>query len=789
MFRSVIDRQDCAKLIIRQHIHITGAVQGVGFRPFVFNLAQQLGLNGWVRNDIRGLDIEIEGTATQLEAFLQRVQLEKPSVSEIKNISVRDIETKNDLGFSIASSDDAPNQQPKPSILPDLATCPECLQEAQDPSDRRYRYPFTSCTQCGPRWSIIESLPYDRPNTTMRHFSLCPDCQDEYNDPTSRRFHHQANTCPRCGPQLYLLNPQNQRLADKENALQETITALKQGKIIALKGIGGFQLLADASNEQAVAELRRRKQRPAKPLAIMCADLNQAQKICTIAATEQSALQSSAAPIVLLKRQQQTTQLAESIAPGNPYLGVMLPYSILHWLVLQDFKQPLVCTSGNVSGEPICRDEEEALKRLRHIADLFLVHDRPIARVLDDSVAQIVFDEIQLLRRARGYTPHTLSVDEMENAEPIIAVGAHIKNTIAFTLHSENKSTEVMLSAHLGDLDESQTREAFNDKIDNLKALYRLQPKLAVHDLHPDYYATQQAEASGISCLPVQHHWAHIAAVIAEHNVKGKVLGIAWDGVGLGDDGGAWGGEFLIADLHEYQRVGHLLPFPLPGGDKAARDCRRSLLGALYTAANENSTELNKLYPPDLLNSGEKILLLSMLQKNLNSIQTSSVGRLFDAAASLLNIGQANRFEGEAAMTLQFAAEQSTNLQAITLPTIDQDNKLLIDWRPLLIHLSEGLRNGQNVNDLARLFHQTLVKALADFSAKFSAYPVVLSGGCFQNRLLLTAAVDALRKKNIKVYWPALVPANDGGVAFGQAAIGLKKIQTTEGTEHTEGDK
>ncbi|MBN1378797.1 MAG: carbamoyltransferase HypF [Gammaproteobacteria bacterium] len=760
--------------ISRFRLHISGAVQGVGFRPFVYKLAQALNLTGWVRNDIRGLYIEIEGSTQDLTVFQQRLQTEAPPIAEIKQIQQFTLTPLGERQFEIVASDTLPDQQPKPSVLPDLASCPECLQEIQDSANRRFRYPFTSCTLCGPRWSIIEALPYDRPNTTMTGFPFCPACEKEYTNPANRRFHHQVNTCPVCGPQLTLWDRSGATLAAREAALQQVVLALKQGKIIALKGIGGFQLLVDAHNEEAVTELRRRKQRPAKPFALMCSDLQQIRQFCCVNSAEQILLQSIAAPIVLLKKKT-VDLLAPSIAPGNPYLGIMLPYSVLHHLLLQDFGSALICTSGNVSGDPICKDNNEALHRLHNIADLFLVHDRPVARALDDSVAQVVLDKPVLLRRARGYAPRPIDVKTKMPSPAVLAVGAHIKNTIALALPGEEHVSEIMLSAHLGDLDAPDTRDAFLNRIEKYKELYRLKPALIVHDLHPDYHSTQYAINTDTKKFAVQHHWAHVAACMAEHQLDQRVLAVTWDGVGLGDDGTAWGGEFMLADLQGYKRLGFLLPFPLPGGDQAARDSRRSLLGALHVVSHGDQELARQLLPENIFSRMELHTFTTMLERNVNIVQTSSAGRLFDAASSLLNLSQQNRFEGESAMALQFAAQTSTDNTVIELPQIKQGDYIVIDWRPLLLRMTEGRRHNEPVNKLAMLFHLTLVKAIVDYVATIPGYPVVLTGGCFQNRLLLQLTIEALQQREIKVYWPQQIPANDGGIAFGQAAIGVNQ--------------
>ncbi len=759
----------------RLQLHITGAVQGVGFRPFIYNLAQELKLAGWVCNDIRGLRIEVEGLKPTLDVFIQRLQQEAPTIASIRQIEIQSTAVLGETSFQIVASENSAEAQPKPSVLPDLATCPDCLNETQDQNNRRYRYPFTSCTLCGPRWSIIEALPYDRPNTTMADFPLCSACKKEYTDPADRRFHHQTNTCPECGPQLALLDASGTTSGIRDHALTVAIDALKQGKIIALKGIGGFQLLVDAKNENAVKELRLRKQRPSKPFALLGADIDHIQRYCEVSEAEENILQAAAAPIVLLKKRT-NTDLANAVAPGNPYLGMMLPASVLHHQLASEFDGILICTSGNLSGDPICKNNEEALQRLQNIADLYLLHNRPVVRALDDSVVQLIDGQISLLRRARGYAPEPVDSKLSHQTPAVLAVGAHIKNTIALSLPGENNTVQTMLSAHLGDLSAPGTRNAFKNRIDKYLELYRAQPELVVHDLHPDYYSTQYAAGLKTGKLAVQHHWAHIAACMAEHQLNDQVLGVAWDGVGLGDDGNAWGGEFMLADMQGYKRIGCLLPFLLPGGDKAAIDIRRSTLGVLYTSANSEPDRLAQWLPGNLFSENEYPALVSMLNNEINTVTTSSAGRLFDAVSCLLGLCQKNSFEGEAAMALQFAAECGQSNELLPLPISKTGGFGVLDWRPLVQRIVDGLAARESVNNLAHLFHVTLVKALVEFVVTMQVESVVLTGGCFQNRLLLQLALSSLQERQIKTYWPQKIPANDGGVAFGQAVIGLNSL-------------
>lgn len=754
----------------RIQLVVTGAVQGVGFRPFVYRLARELGIVGSVCNEPRGVIIEAEAPASVLDTFIKRLQREKPRAASIRNIGRTAIATcgatRGEPGFTIIPSSTA--GVPRVDILPDLASCDACIEEAFNASDRRYRYPFTSCTECGPRWSIITGLPYDRHNTTMDRFVFCPHCRHEYGDPNSRRFHHQANACPVCGPQLTLYDNHRNPVAEKDDALQQAVDAVNAGLIVTLKGLGGFQLLVDAGNAAAVERLRARKQRPGKPLAVMCASLEQLQRVCEANDAEQALLRSAAAPIVLLKKKTGQQLIAEPVAPGNRYLGVMLPTTVLHHLLLAAAGRPLVVTSGNTSGEPICTGDDDAFARLGHIADLFLSHDRPIARPLDDSVAQVVQGKPMLLRRARGYAPAPIELPGLPATAPTrLATGGYLKNTVAI-----NMEERVLLSAHIGDLDNLVSRQVFAQRIQNLCEVYHMQPVEIVHDAHPDYPSTQYARDSGVRTRAVQHHHAHIAACMAEHGLNETVLGVAWDGTGLGDDNTAWGGEFLSADYAGYRRLAALLPFPLIGGDKSASDPRRAALGVLWTLHGGDRWALSDAALMQQFGQQEQGILLSMLHKRINTPGTSSAGRLFDAAACLLGVCYQNRFEGEAAMQLQFAAEAAGAGDSIHIPLIQQADMEWLDWRPLIRHLIEAGLSGTPAGELAFCFHRSLADAIVRVCLRHEHPVVVLSGGCFQNRLLLSLAIQALEANNIRVYWPQAVPANDGGIAFGQLAIG-----------------
>ncbi|MBV8970396.1 MAG: carbamoyltransferase HypF, partial [Verrucomicrobia bacterium] len=546
----------------RVKVMVLGAVQGVGFRPFVYRLATQLRLNGWVLNSSQGVFIEAEGPATALNEFLGRLENEKPSLAIIQSIEFSFLDAVGYDQFEIRFSEQS--GQKMALILPDVATCPDCLREVLDPSDRRYRYPFTNCTNCGPRFSIIEALPYDRPNTSMKRFRMCVDCEREYHDPADRRFHAQPNACPRCGPTLELWDERGEVRTRRDEALREAAEWIRGGKILALKGIGGFQLIVDARQEEAVLRLRTRKRRQGKPFALMYPSLEQIRQDCLLSSPEERLLVSPTAPIMLLARRT-GSRLAHSVAPGSPCFGVMLPYTPLHHLLQSELGFPIVATSGNLVSEAICIDEHEAVERLSGVADCFLVHDRPIVRQVDDSVSRVVCGREMVLRRARGYAP--LPIRVKQSLPRVLAVGAQLKNNVALSVQRD-----IFVSQHIGDLETPTALAAFHQVVGDLPRLYDAQPEIVACDLHPDYLSTRYAVESGYPTVHrVQHHWAHVLACMAENEVDGTALGVSWDGTGLGTDGTIWGGEFLLAEDTGFQRVASLRPFRLAGGEAAVR--------------------------------------------------------------------------------------------------------------------------------------------------------------------------------------------------------------------------
>ena len=745
----------------RRRFEIQGQVQGVGFRPFVFNLARELGLGGFVTNTGAGVLIEAEGPPTAIDAFLARLQEELPALARIDSCTAEDVPGDGHSDFTILDSDRGGAMESL--VLPDIATCGACLRELHDPADRRYRYPFTNCTHCGPRYSIVEAMPYDRPYTTMAGFPLCPDCRHEYEDPADRRFHAQPVACPACGPRLALWAADGTGLADDGQALAGAIEALRAGRIVAMKGLGGFQLLADARNGQSVAMLRARKRREAKPFALMFPTLDGIREVAAVEPAHAALLQSPEAPIVLTPARPEGAELVASIAPDTYQLGIMLPYAPLHHLLLEDFGGPLVVTSGNLGEEPLCIDEFEALQRLRGIADLFLVHNRPIARQVDDSIATVVDGRPMLLRRARGYAPAPLATNT--DSSDVLAAGAHLKNSITFT-----KAGRIFPSQHIGNLENLPAMEALQKTTTSMKHLFEMAPLRAVHDLHPDYASTRFATDQGVPARAVQHHFAHVLSCMAEHGLTGPVLGVSWDGTGYGTDGTIWGGEFLRCTREGFERVGSLRPFRLPGGDAAVRDGWRSAISLLREVQEDDPVDLAGLPALAAVPAHERRVVEQMLSRQFNAPVTTSMGRLFDAVASLCGLCQHSAFEGQAAMRLERAAVLYTAEAApIVFPAEPYEGRLVLDWRPAIAQILALVGAGTPAGAIAQGFHQGLADGILKVAAATGLSDIVLTGGCFQNKRLLELSLDALRTQSRNVYWHRAVPPNDGGISVGQA--------------------
>jgi len=744
-----------------------GAVQGVGFRPFVYRLANELGLAGWVINSSQGATIEVEGDADSLTEFLRRLQADKPLPCVLHDLTSVFLPAQGDTSFVIRDSN---AEGPKTAVvLPDLAICADCLREIFDPTNRRFRYPFTNCTNCGPRFSIIEGLPYDRTRTTMKLFSMCAACHAEYDNPSDRRFHAQPNACPRCGPHLELWDATDNVRATHEDTLHATADALRRGVIVAAKSLGGFHLLVDASNQEAVLRLRRRKLREEKPFGLMYPDLEAVQRDCQVSSEEERLLCSPEAPLVLLRRRP-GDGIAPAVAPCNPYFGVMLPYTPLHHLLLAEVGFPIVATSGNRSDEPICTDQHEALTHLGGIADVLLIHNRPIARPVDDSVVRIVLGHEMVLRRARGYAPYPVPFGEPPR--PLLAVGGHQKNTIAAAV-----GCQVVVSQHIGDLDTPLAFESFRRAIADLSHLYELEPEAVACDAHPDYLSSRHAEKMGLPVVRVQHHYAHVRACMAEHGLSEPLLGVAWDGTGFGPDGTVWGGEFLRILNGGFERVAHFRTFRLPGGERAVRQPRRSALGLLHELLGEDAFANEDLAPLRTFSSRERDLLHTMLRSGLNAPWTSSAGRLFDAVAALLGIRQEASFEGQAAMELEFVVEGTAEVGTYPFHIGESG---IIDWGPMIRAILRDIALGSATGTIARRFHDTLAEIIMAAARLSGENVVVLTGGCFQNAYLLEQTVMRLREGGFRVYWSQRIPPNDGGVSLGQIAAAASTGRRTE---------
>ncbi len=751
---------------MRVKITIHGAVQGVGFRPFIFRLASELNLKGFVLNSSAGVQIEAEGEKYILDSFVLRIEKEKPKAAIINSLEFSFLDETGYNKFEILKSKD--DEEKTTLIVPDIAVCDDCLNEMYDPNDRRYLYPFINCTNCGPRFSIINSLPYDRPNTTMHEFEMCDDCRKEYEDPTNRRFHAQPIACPKCGPHIELWDSSGNLISKNHSTINNAIEKIKEGKIIALKGIGGFQLIVDATDIKAVDELRIRKHREEKPFAVMFPNIESVKEICVVNDFEERLLLSPEAPIVLLKKhinKDIEKIISPSVAPGNPYLGVMLAYSPLHHLLLNELGKPIVATSANISEEPIIIDEHEALNKLKSIADYYLVHNRKIVRHVDDSIVRVILGREMVLRRARGYAPLPIQNNFNSNGNKILAVGGHLKNTIALSV-----GNNIFSSQHIGDLSTQEAEKTFKDVINDFEKLYEVKSNYIASDLHPDYISTKFAKTKNKNLTQVQHHTAHIAACVAENQIDDEVLGVSWDGTGYGTDGNIWGGEFFTYNKKEIKRVAHFRYFPLPGGESSIKEPRRSALGLLYEIyGNELFIHELKLELLRFFNQQEISILKQALQRKINTPLTSSVGRIFDAVASLLNINQKMSFEGQAAMMLEFNTIE--NVDEVYPYDCVEDELLIIDYKKTFISIIEDLKNNIDVKIIATKFHNTMAEIICDAAKYFKIEKVVLSGGVFQNAYLLERTVIKLKQYGFKPYWHQRIPTNDGGISVGQIVI------------------
>jgi hydrogenase maturation protein HypF len=754
----------------RLRLHVRGAVQGVGFRPFVYRLATGLGLRGWVINDSSGVVLEVEGPPEPVAQFRLRVEQERPPRAVVQGIESARLDPVGYTGFEIRESEGGDRTV---LVLPDIATCPDCLADIRDPGNRRYRYAFTNCTNCGPRFTIVEALPYDRSRTTLARFAMCADCRAEYEDPFDRRFHAQPNACPACGPSLTLLDPSGRPAASGDEALRCAAGRLAAGAIVAVKGVGGFHLMADARNADAIARLRTAKGRKEKPFALMFPSLAALAAECRVSPLEEQLLGGAEAPIVLLDRRASPPRagaVCEGVAPGHPALGAMLPSNPLHHLLMDALGFPVVATSGNLSDEPICTDNLEALDRLAGLADHFLVHDRPIARHVDDSIVRVVLGRELLLRRSRGYAPLPVRVKGLDR--PVLAVGPHLKSSVALSV-GEN----VFVSQHLGDLETEAALAGFTGAIDALQRLYDTVPAVVACDAHPDYLSTRFARDCGRPCVEVQHHVAHAIACLAENEIEEPALGVSWDGTGYGPDGTVWGGEFFAVRGSCVRRVAWLRPFPLPGGERAVREPRRCALGLLHAMG------VGAARSAGAFTVEERRVLEAMLARGVQAPLTTSAGRLFDAVASLVGLRQRMFYEGQAAMELEFAAAGFDADGAYVLPVVPASPERpggppwVLDWEPMVRALLDDVAAGVPSGLLAARFHQALADGIVSVARLAGEPRVALSGGCFQNRRLLELTVGRLRDEGFRPCWHQRLPPNDGGVSVGQLVAAARGIR------------
>jgi len=761
-------------------VHITGIVQGVGFRPFVYNLAKRLELNGWVRNTSAGVDIEVDGEQDILDSFVKALRNDAPPLSRIDELTASPRPANGFTSFDIVHSEAVDGAfQP---ISPDVAICDDCLHELFDPNDRRYRYPFINCTNCGPRFTIIKDIPYDRPKTTMAGFDLCPDCEKEYRDPTDRRFHAQPVACPVCGPQVTFERLNVDALADSEDAIQETRKALANGEIIAVKGLGGIHLACDATDVRSVTKLRNRKLRVDKPFALMMSDLETVEKHCVVSDVERELLRSAARPIVLLKRKPDSN-IAKEVAPHQDWIGVMLPYTPLHYLLLEKsagFPEAMVMTSGNLSEEPIAIDNKEAFERLSKLADAFLMHDRDIHIRCDDSVVRVFEDNRQSeivncksiypVRRSRGYSPFPVKLPF--DVPQLLAAGSELKNTFCIT-----NGNYAFLSHHIGDMENYETLQSFEQGVEHFERLFRVRPEAIAYDMHPNYLATRyalvRAERESLQMVAVQHHHAHVAACMAEHGLNEPVIGVSFDGTGYGEDGAIWGGEFLVGEYKSYERAAHLEYFPLPGGDAAIKKPARAALALLWSLGldwDENLAPVKEFCVED------QSVLHAQLEKKINAPMTSSMGRLFDAVSALVGVRQQVNYEGQAAIEFEALADEAEEGYYSFGLNLDQ-----VQVRDGVEALVKDVMAGVPTPKISARFHNGLAASVRETVKKICSdtgiQSVVLSGGVWQNITLLRRTLALLQDDGFVVYIHREVPTNDGGLSLGQAAIAAVRMR------------
>jgi len=752
-------------------IQVTGVVQGVGFRPFVYLLARKYNLGGWVRNTSGHVEIEVEGDDRAIACFLQDLKNNAPPMAKIEQIRTTCGPPKEYTAFSIQDSiSEEGRYQP---VSPDIATCQECQHDIFSPGNRRAGYPFTNCTNCGPRFTIIEDIPYDRPVTTMREFKMCPACQQEYDDPMNRRFHAQPNACPLCGPHLELLDASGGAVKCS-NVIEEVGSLLKCGKILAIKGLGGFQLACDATGDSTVTTLRERKKRPSKPFAVMMSGIEEIESHCFVSPEEKKLLQSPECPIVLLRWKHDSSEICNAVAPGLKYLGVMIPYTPLHHLLLKETGIPLVMTSGNLSEEPIAKDNDEALVRLGGIADYFLIHNRGISAAYDDSVFIVQNGKPQAVRRARGYAPYPILLPF--KSMQVLASGAELKNTFCLT-----RDDHAFISQHIGDMENEETLEHYNNTIELYERLFRVIPQRIAYDMHPEYLSTKFAlevgAEKGIELVPVQHHHAHIVSCMVENNIKDPVIGVAFDGTGYGTDGSIWGGEFLVADWGKFSRKGHFEYVPMPGGAAAVKKPYRMALGYLLKLLPEEFI-LNTLPIISQVNPAEIEIIRQQIQKGINSPLTSSAGRLMDAISALAGIRGEIDYEAQAVIELEMACPDDNGIignECYPFSIIQEQDMRIVKLDKFISSVIQDIQDKVPLSLLSLKTHATLAGIINEMCLSISSETgikqVALSGGVFQNRVLIRLTMDILQKSGFNVLTHHLVPCNDGGISLGQAVI------------------
>ncbi|MDO8282649.1 MAG: carbamoyltransferase HypF [Thermodesulfovibrionia bacterium] len=742
---------------MRLKINITGVVQGVGFRPFIYRLAKEIGLNGYVCNDAGGVVVEVEGKEPLLTDFLLRIEKEKPALSRIYGMHHSFLHDKGFNEFVIKESER--EGEIRVSVLPDIATCDECLRDVSDRDDRRFAYPFTNCTNCGPRFTIIKDLPYDRKNTSMKNFRMCSDCESEYGDHSDRRFHAQPDACPVCGPEVSLFDNKGKAVSSKDEAIEQCVALINEGNIIAIKGLGGYHLLCDAWNAESITKLREKKQREERPVAVMFPGIGSIKAEAHVSILEERALFSVERPIVIL-RKKKGARLPDSISPGNDTIGAFLPYTPLHHIILQKLKRPVVATSANISDEPIAKDEDDAFKRLSGIADYFLIHDRKIIRRCDDSIVRIIADRQMPIRRSRGFAPLPVILP-FKLKKPVLALGSYLNNTIAVGIDDK-----VYLSQHIGDLETPRAMEFYEETVNDFLMLFNIKPEVVVADMHPRYFSTIFGEKHYKDKLvKVQHHFAHILSCMAENDIQKdeEVIGFAFDGTGYGTDKTVWGSEVLIASYSGFKRLYHLHPYRLPGGEKAVKEPFRTALSLLYETF-EDSSGFDLLS----LSEQEKKFYLDMIRKGVNSPLTTSMGRLFDGVASIVGLKHHVSYHAQAAVMLEQAASRSDEDGGYLFSI----NEGIIDFRPMIREIVKDKQSGVSTDAIAKIFHNTIIEIIISLAESLrnetGINKVALSGGVFQNAILLSGAFNKLKEKGFTPLIHQLVPSNDGGISLGQ---------------------